>query len=375
MKKWLWEDARYPEFPYQSDLLINVVDTTAQKIGQLSALITILDKAKESNIAIDTFTEEIVATNAIEGELLNYDSVRSSVRKRLDKNFDLGEDSSTHHTDALTSLLLDSTSNHELLTVERLHKWHSALFAGGYTSLLDEIKVGAFREYDDMEVVSGAYGREKVHYRAVPAKSIDDDISRLLEYINHSSENVYIKSAKAHLWFVSIHPYDDGNGRIARVIADYILSKEMPLAYQYFSISSAIQLDKKNYYNTLEHAQNLLYNKAYDFTQWIKWHTEILEASIVLGLKKVDVVVQKAKFWNRVDSEVLNSRQIKVLNKLLEYTKGAFEGGLSTKKYMSMTKVSKPTAVRDIQKLVSLGYLQQIEGTAGRNVKYELVFE
>ncbi len=375
MKKWLWEDARYPEFPYQSDLLINVIDTTAQKIGQLSALITILDKAKESNIAIDTFTEEIVATNAIEGELLNYDSVRSSVRKRLDKNFDLGEDSSTHHTDALTSLLLDSTSNHELLTVERLHKWHSALFAGGYTSLLDEIKVGAFREYDDIEVVSGAYGREKVHYRAVPAKSIDDDISRLLEYINHSCENVYIKSAKAHLWFVSIHPYDDGNGRIARVIADYILSKEMPLAYQYFSISSAIQLDKKNYYNTLEHAQNLLYNKAYDFTQWIKWHTQILEASIVLGLKKVDIVVQKAKFWNRVDSEVLNSRQIKVLNRLLEYTKGEFEGGLSTKKYMSMTKVSKPTAVRDIQKLVSLGYLQQIEGTAGRNVKYELVFE
>ena len=374
MKKWLWEDARYPEFPYQSDLLINIIDTTAQKIGQLSALVTILDKAKESNIAIDTFTEEIIATNAIEGELLNYDSVRSSVRKRLDKNFDLGEDSSTHHTDALTSLLLDSTSNHELLSVERLHQWHGALFAGGYASLLDEIKVGAFREYDDMEVVSGAYGREKVHYHAVPAESIEEDISKLLEYINHSSENVYIKSAKAHLWFVSIHPYDDGNGRIARVIADYILSKEMPLAYQYFSISSAIQLDKKNYYNTLEHAQNLLYNKAYDFTPWIKWHTQILEASIVLGLKKVDIVVQKAKFWNKVDSEALNSRQIKVLNKLLEYTKGAFEGGLSTKKYMSMTKVSKPTAVRDIQKLVSLGYLQQIEGTAGRNVKYELVF-
>ena len=374
MKKWLWEDVRYPEFPYQPDLLINVIDTTAQKIGQLSALITILDKAKESNIAIDTFTEEIVATNAIEGELLNYDSVRSSVRKRLDKNFDLGEDSSTHHTDALTSLLLDSTSNHELLTVTRLHKWHGALFAGGYTSLLDEIKVGAFREYDDMEVVSGAHGREKVHYRAVPAESIEEDISKLLEYINHSSENVYIKSAKAHLWFVSIHPYDDGNGRIARVIADYILSKEMPLACPYFSISSAIQLDKKNYYNTLEHTQNLLYNKTYDFTKWIKWHTQILEASIVLGLKKVDIVVQKAKFWNRVDSEALNSRQIKVLNKLLEYIKGEFEGGLSTKRYMSMTKVSKPTAVRDIQKLVSLGYLQQVEGTAGRNVKYELVF-
>ena len=374
MKKWLWEDARYPDFPFRSDLLINIIDITAQKIGQLSALVTILDKAKESNIAIETFTEDIIATNAIEGELLNYDSVRSSVRKRLDKNFDLGEDSSTHHTDALTSLLLDSTSNHELLSVERLHQWHGALFAGGYASLLGDIKVGAFREYDDMEVVSGAYGREKVHFRAVPAESIEEDISKLLEYINHSSENVYIKSAKAHLWFVSIHPYDDGNGRIARVIADYILSKEMPLAYKYFSVSSAIQLDKKSYYETLEQSQNLIYNQEYDFTPWIKWHTQILKASIDLGLKKVDIVVQKAKFWNRVDSEALNSRQIKVLNKLLEYAKGAFEGGLSTKKYMNMTKVSKPTAVRDMQKLVSLGYLQQIEGTAGRNVKYELVF-
>ncbi len=375
MKKWLWEDVGYPDFPYRSDLLINVIDTTAQKIGRLSALISILDRAKESYIAIDTFTEEIIATNAIEGELLNYESVRSSVRKRLDNNFDLGEDSSTHHTDALTSLLLDSTSNHEPLTVERLHKWHSALFAGGYTSLLDEIKVGVFREYDDMEVVSGAHSREKVHYRAVPAESIEEDIRKLLEYINHSSENVYIKSAKAHLWFVSIHPYDDGNGRIARAIADYILAKEMPLAYQYFSISSAIQLDKKSYYDTLEHAQNLIYNQEYDFTPWVTWHTQILETSIDRGLKKVDIVVQKAKFWNRVDAEALNSRQIKVLNKLLEYQKGEFEGGLSTKKYMSMTKVSKPTAVRDIQKLVSLWYMKQIEGTAGRNVKYELMLD
>lgn len=375
MKKWLWEDARYPDFPYKSDILIDIIDTTAQKIGQLSALISILDKAKENNIAINTFIEEIIASNAIEGEFLNYDSVRSSVRKRLDKNFDLGEDSSTHHTDALTSLLLDSTANHKPLTIERLHKWHSALFTGGYSPLLNKITVGEFRNYDDMEVVSGAHGREKVHYRALPAKNIQDDVNKLLKYINQSSENVYIKSAKAHLWFVTIHPYDDGNGRIARVIADYILSKEMPLAYKYFSISSAIQLDKKSYYDALEHSQNLLYNREYDFTQWIKWHTKILEASIDLGLKKVDIVVQKAKFWNKVDSELLNNRQVKVLNKLLEYPKDEFEGGLSTKKYMSMTKASKPTAVRDIHKLVSLGYLQQIEGTAGRNIKYELVFE
>ena len=373
MKKWLWEDEQYPNFPYQAEAVINEIDNTAQNIGKLSTLIEILDQTKEQNIAVETFIEEIIASNAIEGEYLNYDSVRSSVRKRLDKSFNLGEDSSTHHTDALTSLLIDSNLNHKPLTLERLHKWHTSLFVGGYSSLLEDINVGIFRKYDDMEVVSGSHGREKVHYRALPAARIEKDIEKLLEYINSSSENPYIKSAKAHLWFVSIHPYDDGNGRIARVIADYILSKNMKLEYKYFSISSAIQLDKKGYYEALESSQNLLYNREYDFTKWIKWHIQTLRASVNLGLKKVEIVVQKAKFWNKVNQEELNSRQIKVLNKLLEYPKDEFEGGLSTKKYMSMTKVSKPTAFRDMQALVTFGYIQQIEGTAGRSVKYELI--
>jgi Fic family protein len=374
MKKWLWEYERYPDFPYQAETLIDEIDNTAQHIGRLSTLIEILDQSKEQNIAVETFIEEIIATNAIEGEYLNYDSVRSSVRKRLDKNFNLGEDSSTHHTDALTSLLIDSNLNHKPLSLERLHKWHTSLFIGGYSSLLEDIDVGVFRKYDDMEVVSGAHGREKVHYRALPAFRIEKDIERLLEYINNSSDNLYVKSAKAHLWFVSIHPYDDGNGRVARVIADYILSKNIKFQYKYFSISSAIQLDKKGYYEALESSQNLLYNKEYDFTKWIKWHTQTLRSSVDLGLKKVDIVIQKAKFWNKVKEEELNARQIKVLNKLLEYSKNEFEGGLSTKKYMSMTKVSKPTAFRDIQELVTFGYIQQIKGTAGRSVKYELVF-
>jgi Fic family protein len=317
MQKWLWEYEKYPSFPYQAEVIINEIDNTAQNVGKLSTLIEILDQTKEQNIAVETFIDEIIASNAIEGEYLNYESVRSSVRKRLDKNFNLGEDSSTHHTDALTSLLIDSNLNHKPLTLERLHKWHTSLFVGGYSSLLEDIKVGEFRKYDDMEVVSGAHGREKVHYLAIPAAKIENDIEKLLEYINNSSENPYIKSAKAHLWFVSIHPYDDGNGRVARVIADYILSKNMKLEYKYFSISSAIQLDKKGYYEALESSQNLLYNREYDFTKWIKWHIQTLRASVDFGLKKVEIVVQKSKYLNKVNQEELNSRQIKVLNKLL----------------------------------------------------------
>lgn len=375
MKKWLWEEMRYPSFPYRAESLIEIIDDTAKKIGSLTTLLSVLDKGKEKRIAIDTLIEEILSTSAIEGEMLSVESVRSSVRKRLDENFTLGEDSSTHHTDALTALLIDSTCNHADLTLERLHQWHTALFAGGYASLFgNEIKTGVFRDYDDMQVVSGAHTKERVHYQALPADRIDKEIAMLLAYINESQENVYIKSAIAHLWFVTIHPYDDGNGRIARVISDYILSKALHLEYKYFSISSAIQRDKKGYYERLEQSQNLLYNREYDFTAWIAWHIKVFNDAIGFGLKKVDIVVQRAKFWNSVDQEKLNRRQIKVLNKLLEYGKGGFEGGLSTKKYMSMTKVSKPTAFRDIQALVSLGYLRQVAGSAGRSVKYEIVY-
>ena len=375
MKKWLWEYERYPQLPYKAENLLDIIDETSKKLGKLSALLSILDKGKETNIMIDTMIEEIISTNAIEGELLNYESVRSSVRKQLDNSFTLGEDSSTHHTDALTVLLMDTTLNHTNLTLTRLHKWHSALFSAGYTSLFsNEMKVGVFRDYDDMEVVSGSHTKQKVHYKAPPSNAVSKDIEKLLNYVNNSKENIYIKSAKAHIWFVSIHPYDDGNGRVARLIADYILSKGLNLEYKYFSISSAIHLDKKTYYETLEQSQNLLYNREYDFTKWIYWHIKVLNTSIDLGLKKLDIVVQKAKFWNNIDQEKLNSRQIKVLNKLLEYGKDGFEGDLSTKKYISMTKVSKPTAYRDIQELVSLGCLKQVEKTAGRNIKYKIVY-
>lgn len=373
MQKWLWEHENYPNFPYYAVDIIDDIDLTSQSIGKLSFIVEMLDSAKEQNIKIETFIEEIVATHEIEGQYLNHDSVRSSVRKRLDATFDLGRDSSTHYTDGLTSLLLDSTLNHKPLSLERLHAWHTALFENGYSPLLDDINVGKFRDYDDMEVVSGKHGKQKVHYRAVPHKRIEKDIADMLNYINTSKENPYVKSAKAHFWFVSIHPYDDGNGRVARVIADYILSQNIGMGYKYFSISSAINRDKKGYYEALESSQKIRYNPEYDFTAWIKWHTQTLRMSIEEGLKKVDVVVQKAKFWKKVDMEALNTRQIKVLNKLLEYEKDGFQGDLSTKKYISMTKVSKPTAVRDVQALVELGYMKQVEGTAGRSVKYALV--
>ena len=224
-----------------------------------------------------------------------------------------------------------------------------------------------------MEVVSGAIGYEKVHYKAIPASKIDTDIDKFLEYCNTSDENIYIKSAIAHLWFVIIHPYDDGNGRVARAITDYILSKNISnIDFKLYSISTAINNDRKGYYDILDKTTNLFLNKNFDITSWLVWHLTILKNAMIEALKNIEYIVQKTKFWDKYRKYPLNERQIKVLNKILDMGVENFEGGLNTKKYISITKVSKATAVRDIKNLVELGCIKQIEGTAGRNVRYKV---
>jgi len=188
-------------------------------------------------------TNEILASSKIEGEILNRDSVRSSVEKKLDDAFDYSNDCSTHHTDGLVDILIDSSFNHEPLTEERLHGWHNALFPTGYSGMT-KIDVAKYRN-EEMSVVSGKGMKEKTHYIAPPPDTLTDEMHTFLEYINHSKDNPYVKSAIAHLWFVIIHPYDDGNGRITRAIANYVLSKELGLNHKYFSVSSAVIKDKK----------------------------------------------------------------------------------------------------------------------------------
>ncbi len=209
----------------------------------------------------------------------------------------------------------------------------------------------------------------------MPHKKIDQDIDALLNYINICDDDIYIKSAIAHLWFVTIHPYDDGNGRIARVISDYIVSKDFGLEYKYFSVSTAVAKDRKNYYDKLEISQNLIDNPNLDFTPWISWYLEMFNCSLQETLNTIDKIMNKTRFWDKARHIALNQRQIKVLNKLLEFNDGEFLGGLTTKKYVSMTKTSIATAKRDIQELVKYGCICQIEGTKGRNVKYEILYD
>jgi len=369
--KWIWQHPDYPDFNYDKEKLTSIIAEIEYHRGRLDGISKLFNEDDIRRIEIDTLTDEAINTSLIEGEIFRRESVRSSFRKKLDKDFDGRSDNySTATTDNLVELLLDCSLNKEPLSLERLHGWHNSLFEHNY-SKLQKINIASFRDNDDMEVVSGAIGHEKVHYLAIPVANIDEDISRLLKYCNCSNENIYIKSAIAHLWFVSIHPYDDGNGRISRAITDYILSQSTEhFEFKLYSISTAINADRKGYYEMLDQTTNLFRNREFDITPWLAWNLNILKDAMLNALSNIEYLIQKTKFWDKHRDKALNERQVKVLNRILDIGTDNFEGGLSTKKYISLTKVSKATAIRDISQLVEFECIKQIEGSSGRNIRY-----
>ena len=372
-KKWIWEHSDYPNFKYDTIKLDTALSQVSRNTGVLEGTINTLNASNTTSIQLDAVTNEILASSEIEGEILNRDSVRSSVQKKLDNAFDYSNDRSTYHTDGLVDILIDSSFNHEPLTEERLHGWHNALFPTGYSGMskIDVAKYSRNLAYQDAD--KGM--KEKTHYIAPPHDALADEMHTFLDYINHSKDNPYVKSAIAHLWFVIIHPYDDGNGRITRTIANYVLSKGLGLNHKYFSISSAVIKDKKNYYDALEKTNKIMNNKNFDFTAWILWHTSMIDSAINISLDNIQTVVNKTKFWDRARNLNLNDKQTKVLNKLLDAGEGNFEGGLTNKKYRGIAGTTQLTASRHIKELVDKGLLQEIEGFGGRSTCYDIVWD
>jgi Fic family protein len=366
-KIWIWQDDNYPNFKYDKDALTSSLLSVTQNSGRLDGILTMLGIQKSNALKVESSINEIVTSSQIEGEVLDRQSVRSSILKKIDGKA-VKKDTSTKHTDGLVAMFMDSSTNHSPLSVERLNGWHNILFPDGYSGLY-KINVAKFRE-EEMSVVSYKQGREQTHYIAPPPDTLDKEMNAFLEFVNTSKVEPYTKAAIAHFWFATIHPYDDGNGRIARAITNYILSKELGLNDGYYSISTAIVEDKKRYYDLLEYSQKLIYNKNLEITQWILWHTEMINKAIEISLQQVQIAIQKANFWDSARQHTLNTRQIKVLNRLLDAGVDGFEGGLSTKKYISIAKTSPATAKRDIADLLSKNLISQVEGTAGRSVRY-----
>ncbi len=314
---------------------------------------------------LETLTLDVLKSTEIEGELLNPDQVRSSIARRLGMEI-VGSIESDRNVDGMVEMMIDATHNcFEPLTAERLFDWHAALFPTGRSGLY-KITVADWRKdtTGPMQVVSGALGKEKVHFQAPESSLVESEMNQFLDWFNEEgSIDLVIKAAVAHIWFVTIHPFDDGNGRITRALTDMLLARSDNSTQRFYSMSARIRLERKQYYEILEITQkgNL------DITDWIKWFL----CCLTNALKSTDTVLNrilfKADFWNRHAKTIINERQKKLLNKILD----GFEGKLTSSKWAKIAKCSKDTAIRDINDLIGKNILQK-EEAGGRSTNYEL---
>jgi Fic family protein len=315
---------------------------------------------------LDTLTLDVIKSSEIEGEILNLDQVRSSIARRLGMEI-AGSVDSDRNVDGVVEMMLDATQNcFKPLTADRLFDWHAALFPTGRSGMY-KIKVADWRKdtTGPMQVVSGALGKEKVHFQAPDSKLVDNEMYLFLEWFNNYGKiDMVIKAAIAHLWFVTIHPFEDGNGRITRALSDMILARADNSNQRFYSLSAQIRKERKGYYNILEKTQN----GNLDITEWIKWFLQ----SLINALKSTDSILRqvlfKADFWNKHSKTIINERQRKLINKLLD----GFDGKLTSSKWAKIAKCSKDTAIRDINDLINKNILRK-EAAGGRSTNYELM--
>ena len=370
MTQYLWERPNWTQLRWKNDDILRALGECRLLQGKLLSKVADLGFTLESQAQLEILTEETLKTALIEGENLIVQSVRSSVARKLGlPSAGLRVD---RYIDGLVSILLDATKNHEEpLTQKRLFGWQAALFPTGYSGI-HKIKVGKWRGDKPMRVVSGPVGREKIHFEAPPSERIPFEIGKFLEWWKVSRNNVegLLRAAIAQFWFVTIHPFEDGNGRIARALTDMALSQDDRQTIRYYSLSSQIMAERNTYYNVLENCQK--HNG--DITDWLNWFLGCFCRAIKGSEGMLAIVLNKASFWKSHSDKSLSQRQRKVINRLLDAGKSGFTGGLTTKKYVSLAKVSRATAFREIDHLTKLGILRKNTGS-GRNVSYDLNWE
>jgi Fic family protein len=321
--------------------------------------------ALREQASLVALTEDVLRTSEIEGDRLDAASVRSSIARRL--GVDIGALAPVdRHVEGVVEMVLDATGRCDApLTQERLFGWHAALFPTGYSGL-SRVRVGTWRDdtTGPMQVISGPVHRQRVHFQAPPAAQVEQEMHRFLTWFNaETPEPLLIKAALAHLWFVTIHPFDDGNGRIARAVGDLLLARADNSPQRFYSLSAQIQRERNAYYEILERTQK----GTLDVTQWLHWFLGALDRAIVDAQHTLDAVLAKARFWQRWAGIPLNARQVKLLNRLLD----GFEGKLTTSKWAAIAKCSSDTALRDISELLAAGILRKAAG-GGRSTAYEI---
>jgi Fic family protein len=363
--KYIWQASDWPNWRFDLAALAGPMAEVSRAQGLLMGRLADVGMALRDQASLAALTEDVVKTSEIEGEQLNVESVRSSIARRL--GVDIGALAPVdRHVEGVVEMVLDATANcHAPVSRERLFGWHAALFPTGYSGLA-RIKVGAWRDdaSGPMQVVSGPIGRQKVHFEAPPADRLVTETSRVLDWVNSASnEPPLLKAGLGHLWFVTLHPFDDGNGRIARAIGDLLLARADGSPQRFYSLSAQIQRERKAYYDILERTQR----RSVDVTEWLAWFLDTLHRAVDQAQRTLDDVLSKGRFWQRWAATPLNERQVKLLNKLLD----GFEGKLTSSKWASIAKCSPDTALRDINDLLARGVLQKSDA-GGRSTSYVL---
>ncbi|MEA1938930.1 MAG: Fic family protein [Pseudomonadota bacterium] len=355
----------WPRFDWRHDALEAPLAEVRHRQGRLLGRMESLGFPLQSEAVLVTLTRDVVKSSEIEGEKLDDATVRSSIARRLgiEQAALLPAD---RHVDGVVEMMLDATRRYaDTLTIERLFGWHAALFPTGYSGM-HPVRVGNWRDdaKGPMQVVSGYYGREKVHYQAPDAPRLPGEMRMFLDWFNSDKMvDPVLKAGLAHLWFVTLHPFDDGNGRIARTIADMALARAEGTAQRFYSMSAEIRQERKSYYDLLERTQR----GGMDVTDWLLWFVACLGRSIGAADTQLANILDKTRFWQGAPQESLNDRQVAMLNRLLD----GFTGKLTSSKWAKLSKCSADTALRDINDLIARGLLEK-EPAGGRSTSYVL---
>ncbi len=364
---YIHERKDWPQFIWDRTALTKPLADVRYLQGRLLGRMEAIGFALREEATLETLTQDVIKTSEIEGERLDFEQVRSSIARRL--GLDIG--GVTMHTqrnaDGIVEIMLDATRNYgKPLTKTRLYDWHAALFSTGRSGM-QRINVGKWRNKTSglMQVVSGPIGREKVHYEAPTHDRLEKEMAGFIKWFNAKPKvDLVISAAIAHFWFVTIHPFDDGNGRIARALADMMLARSEDSAQRFYSMSSQIQRERNVYYDILEQSQK----STIDITPWIEWFLECLKRAIEASEGTLVSVLQKARFWETHINQSFNERQRSIINHLLD---GGFEGKLTSSKWAKIAKCSQDTALRDITDLVERSILLK-DGAGGRSSGYHI---
>lgn len=370
--QWIWQQPDWPNFNWKAERLSPLLRECIQAQGRLMGMSSSVGSSLSAQSELDALLQNIVTSSAIEGEQLNVGSVRSSLARRLGLE-QIEGDCVSQRSEGLAQLMLDATQSFaDQLTMERLLKWHGWLFPDQAMEFVPRgIRVGTLRGDEPMQVVSGRLDRPTIHFEAPPRLGLELQLDTFLDWFEVSRTQTdldpLLRAGIAHFWFVTLHPFDDGNGRLTRTLTDLALAQGEAQAIRFYAMSASILEDRSGYYRVLENSQKA----TSDITEWLEWFLQTLLRSLQQAIVRIESVLAKSRFWQAHRESRLSAEQIKVLNRLLDGGERGFEDGISAAQYQAVSKVSKATATRHLTDLLERGYLKRLPG-GGRNTRYKI---